>query len=106
MKDEDREDKVTELKKQIERGEYRVDATAVADAVIRRLRELADARADCAEFQKECSYPARSTGPSRKAIPHGPSRTAPTRVRLRPRRRLGVMSGLVHAAAGTHTQSS
>ena len=37
----DREDKMGELKQQIEAGEYRVDPTAVADAIVRRLREPA-----------------------------------------------------------------
>lgn len=35
----DREDKMGELKQQIEAGEYRVDPTAVADAIVRRLRQ-------------------------------------------------------------------
>jgi anti-sigma28 factor (negative regulator of flagellin synthesis) len=35
---------MSEIKQAIEQGEYRVDAHAVADAIVRRLRELAAAR--------------------------------------------------------------
>ena len=37
----DREDKMGEIKQQIEAGEYLVDPTAVADAIVRRLRDAA-----------------------------------------------------------------
>jgi anti-sigma-28 factor FlgM len=59
------------LKEQIERGEYRVDPTAVADALLRRLRAFA---------QNECSYP--DSGPSAPAntTPGGPSTTDPIQV--------------------------
>ncbi len=42
--DEDRE-KVANIKARVQHGEYEVDPTAVADALLRRLRELANARA-------------------------------------------------------------
>ena len=38
--DGDRETIVTEIKERIEKGEYRVDPQAVADAIVRRLREF------------------------------------------------------------------
>jgi hypothetical protein len=43
--DEDREKKVKQIKEEIEQGTYRVDPKAVADAILRRLRELALASA-------------------------------------------------------------
>jgi hypothetical protein len=39
-------EKVAEVKHRVERGEYRVEPAAVADALLRRLRELAQARAE------------------------------------------------------------
>jgi hypothetical protein len=39
---------VGKIKLQIERGEYRVATVAVADAILRRLGELAVAKADAA----------------------------------------------------------
>jgi anti-sigma28 factor (negative regulator of flagellin synthesis) len=39
---------VGKIKLQIERGEYRVTTVAVADAILRRLGELAVAKADVA----------------------------------------------------------
>ena len=102
----DREDKMGELKQQIEAGEYRVDPTAVADAIVRRLREPATGhspagrRSDRPERrrgngQNACSYPPSSTGPSVK-------------VRSTPRRSWfeGVIEGFVHTLAGRHAQSS
>jgi hypothetical protein len=59
------------LREQIERGEYRVDPTAVADAVMRRLRAFA---------QNECSYPASGPSASANTTPAGPSTTDPIRV--------------------------
>lgn len=40
--DREREDQVTELKKQIESGAYTVDPAAVADAMLRRLGLLGE----------------------------------------------------------------
>jgi len=48
--EEDHTDKMTALKEQIERGDYRVDPAVVADAILRRL--AANVRA-----QNACSYP-------------------------------------------------
>ncbi len=39
--DEDRETIVADIKDRVQKGEYRVDPQAVADAIIRRLRYLA-----------------------------------------------------------------
>jgi hypothetical protein len=43
--DEDR-NKVADMREQIEQGDYRVEPVAVADAILRRLRELGVARAE------------------------------------------------------------
>ncbi len=51
------------LKQQIERGEYRVDPKAVADAMLRRLWFFA---------QNECSYPANGSAASVNTTPDGP----------------------------------
>jgi len=57
------------LKEQIESGAYRVDPTAVADALLRRL-------------QNECSYPASGPSASVNTTPGGPSATEPIQVTL------------------------
>ena len=57
------------LKEQIEKGEYRVDPTAVADAILRRI-------------QNECSYPASDPSASMNATPARPSTTDPIQVAL------------------------
>ena len=115
----DREDKMGELKQQIEAGEYLVDPTAVADAIVRRLRDAATGHAgtvrrnDRAERrrgngQNACSYPTSSPEPSVKTTPAGPPTTEPMKVRSTPRRSWfdGVIAGFVHTLAGTHAQSS
>jgi hypothetical protein len=115
----DREDKMGELKQQIEAGEYLVDPTAVADAIVRRLRDAATGhtgavrRNDRAERlrgngQNACSYPNSSSEPSVNTTPAGPSTTEPIKVRSTPRRSWfdGVIAGFVHTLAGTHAQSS
>ena len=115
----DREDKMGELKQQIEAGEYRVDPTAVADAIVRRLRDAAGGhtavvrRNDRPERrrgngQNACSYPTSSPEPSVKTTPAGPSTTDPMKVRSTPRRSWfeGVIEGFVHTLAGRHAHSS
>ncbi len=44
--DEDRESTLVEIKDRIEQGKYRIDARAVADAIVRQLREIARASAE------------------------------------------------------------
>ncbi|MBV8998700.1 MAG: flagellar biosynthesis anti-sigma factor FlgM [Solirubrobacterales bacterium] len=51
------------LKEKIERGEYSVDPKAVADALLRRLRLVA---------QNECSYPANGSSASGNTTPADP----------------------------------
>ena len=63
--------KVADMREQIKQGEYQVEPTAVADAILRRLGELAAARAEHVapdeqalarrrDLQMACSYPASS----------------------------------------------
>jgi len=59
------------LKQQIEKGEYQVDPSLVADAMLRRLRAFA---------QSACSYPASGSSASTNTTPGGPSITDPTQV--------------------------
>lgn len=115
----DREDKMGELKQQIEAGEYLVDPTAVADAIVRRLRDAAaehtgivrrNDRADRlrGNGQNACSYPTSSPSPSVNTTPACPSTTSPMKVRSGLRRSWfeGVIAGFVHTLAGTHAHSS
>jgi Anti-sigma-28 factor, FlgM len=90
------EDKLAAIKRRVERGEYRIDVTQIADAIIRRVtmwppselpagapsqreaRRTADADD---EAQSECSYPESFRVVSRKTAPGGPSRTRPITAR-------------------------
>ena len=115
----DREDKMGDLKHQIETGEYRVDPTAVADAIVRRLRDVAAARgeavrrserSDCTaqRSQNECSYPSSSPSPSVNTTPARPRTIDPITVKPATRRAWldGVLAGFLHSLAGMQTQSS
>ncbi len=76
--------KVTEIKRQIESGQYRVDPYAIADAMIRWCQlemESAGQRVPRARAQNECSKPARSPAASVKTTPQGPSTTVPIKLR-------------------------
>jgi hypothetical protein len=87
--DENREMKVAQLRDRIASGEYTIDATAVADAIVRRLRERAAGRAaatgalpaDPRNRQSECSYPDSARSASGKETPGSPSITWPIQVR-------------------------
>ena len=96
--DQDREQKVAEIKQRVERGEYRVDPDVVADAILRRLREFAAARAKRVTPQNECSYPDSSPAASVNLTPAGPSRTRPIHVSRIP--------SLAWLFGGTQTHSS
>jgi hypothetical protein len=60
--DADRQKKVTVIKDEIVLGNYRVDPRAVADAILRRMRErgtiAGPGTAPRAAVQNVCSYPA------------------------------------------------
>jgi hypothetical protein len=93
-----------QLKQQIENGEYQVDPVAVADAMLRRLRGLAEPSA-----QNECSYPDSSPSASASAntTPGGPSTTKPTHVRSVPRLRgPRALSSIAAVRAGTQAHNS
>jgi len=82
--DEKTETRLTELKQRIARGDYRIDAGAIADAMLRRFREHDVYRALGAEAQTECSYPDSDTSESVKATPAGPATTRPIQVQWAP----------------------
>jgi hypothetical protein len=76
--------KVTEVKRQLESGQYRIDPYAIADAMIRWAEmelESAGRRVPRARSQNPCSKPGSSLGASVKTAPGAPSRTAPIRLR-------------------------
>ena len=100
---DEREMRLTDLKRRVASGEYRVEPYAVADAIIRRLCDSTDEQAAEDPVQNECSNPVSGTSvpPSRKITSGGPSRTRPTKVR--PEGRLGIVPV---APAGMHAQSS
>jgi hypothetical protein len=115
----DREDNVRDLRQQIEAGEYRVDPTAVADAIVRRLRDIAAAREeiirqaestqrDGEQIQNECSYPDSLSSPSVKTTPAGPDTTDPIQVRPTSRSSplVALADSILRALSGTQTQSS
>lgn len=76
--------KVTEIKRQLESGQYRVDPYAIADAMIRWAElelESTGRRVPRGRSQSVCSKPERVRGASVKTAAAGPSRTVPTRLR-------------------------
>jgi anti-sigma-28 factor FlgM len=115
--DEDRE-KVAEIKEQVAQGEYRVDSREVADAVLRRLRELAAARRERVRAQErrlaarlapqvECSYPDSPSGPSVNLALGSPSVTRPTQLTGQLMARLAsALSIALRAMAGAQKHSS
>jgi hypothetical protein len=76
--------KVTEIKRALEAGEYRIDPYAIADAMIRWAQletESGSRLAPRGRSQNVCSKPKSSAGPSVKVAPAGPSRTVPIKLR-------------------------
>jgi Anti-sigma-28 factor, FlgM len=115
--DEDPE-KVTDMREKIMHGEYRVEPTAVADAILRRLHELAAARDEHVapderararryEAQTECSYPESGELAPWNTTPGGPSTTLPTTVKPTVIERLAnAVSTSFTPDRGTQAQSS
>ncbi len=115
--EEDRE-KVADMRQEITRGEYRVEPTAVADAILRHLHELAvargehvapneRARARAKKAQMECSYPDGDSLVPVNTTPDDPSTTRPTTVKSTVIERLAnVFSTTLSPDAGTQAQSS
>jgi Anti-sigma-28 factor, FlgM len=72
--------KVTEIKRQLETGQYRIDAYAIADAMIRWAEaelESGGRLTPRARTQNECSKPDSPSSLSMKMAPAGPSTTVP-----------------------------
>ena len=132
--DKDAEQKLEELKDRLDRGEYAVDPVAVADAILRRSRELAARRAemraldakrtelegspgaeglqgtdcDLRPRQSECSYPegTPSAEPA-NLTPGGPARTRPIQlIRTVLDACSRFASSALRALGGAQTQSS
>ncbi len=85
--EDDRNQVVAGIKAQVERDEYIVDSYAVADALLKRLRGLAESRPryggtdEPGPRYRECSYPASSpSGESVNRRPGSPGTTRPTQV--------------------------
>jgi Anti-sigma-28 factor, FlgM len=69
--DEDRE-KVADMRDIIQQGDYRVEPVAVAEAILRRLRELAVARAERVHSEERAwaaEHPLRANAHSLRARP-------------------------------------
>lgn len=87
---------LSELRERICRGEYRIDPTRVADAIIERLRQ-----------PSECSYPERGLFESLKTTPGSPATTRPTQVSPAPLAQLSAAaSAAARALGGMQAQSS
>lgn len=71
--DKEADKKVAEIKERLARGDYAVDPSAVADAILRRSRDMRLGRAEMRAHgsargsgQTSCSYPRSSSEESRK----------------------------------------
>lgn len=104
---EDCENKVAQLKEKIESGEYLVDPTAVADAIVNQIRDLADARAEHVFSQNECSNPTKASVASTNVTPASPSTTDPIHVSPTLLKRVvDILSSPAQALGGKQTHSS
>jgi len=76
--------KVTEIKRALEQGQYRIDPYAIADAMIRWAEleiESAGRRVPRARSQNACSKPDSVSSASLKMASGGPSTTVPIKLR-------------------------
>jgi predicted transcriptional regulator len=89
LMDEETDTRLSQLQQRIDRGDYRIEPGAIADVILRRLRERAAKRA-WGEAQTECSYPARGRSESVKATPGGPATTWPIQVHWAPEPTVGA----------------
>jgi hypothetical protein len=107
--------KVAELKDQLQRGDYTVDPDAVADAILRRLRDLVAFRVELVDdaessssppFQSRCSYPVSGADLSAKLTPE-PRIARPIQViRAAGEALVSAASSVARAGGGAQTQSS
>jgi hypothetical protein len=117
--DDQHKQAVADIKAKVGRGDYVVDPVAVAEALLKRLRQQRSLRMDAcdqrsvepaddpADAQTECSYP-RSAWPASEKVARGvPARTRP--IQVRPKRSgwlAAAVSATLRALGGTHAQSS
>jgi Anti-sigma-28 factor, FlgM len=72
--------KITEIKRLVDAGQYRIDPHAIADAMIRWAEldyDFLGRRTPRARSQKECSNPDNSSSVSMKLTPAVPAATIP-----------------------------
>lgn len=91
--EEDQKRKMSAIREQIERGDYCVDPTVVADAILRHI-----------QGQKACSYPDNGSSESTNCTPLSPSVTDP--IQVRPGPMFAIAARLRAATAGAQIQSS
>ena len=72
--------RLVDLSQRIGAGEYRVEPEAVADAIIRRVRERAAGQRP-KSAQSACSYPESGSSASMNATPGKPATTRPMQLR-------------------------
>jgi hypothetical protein len=114
--DNESDKKLDELKERLDRGEYAVDPAAVAEAILRRSRDMALVRAHVRQLrryaeepkddQARCSYPVNRLVASTKLTPDSPLITRPIQVMRRLRETLAsAFSATFRAPGGAQTQS-
>jgi len=115
--DENQQNRLSEIKDKVARGEYNVDPDRVADAIVRRWGDSAMAHAKRVirvrdphtreRGQSECSYPESGPSASVKARPGGPATTRPTHVTSpRPPGLRRILSIVPQTLGAADTQSS
>ena len=105
--DSELDQKVRELKERLERGDYVVEPDKVADAILRRSRDLAAIRSHYRAVQSECSYPEDGGVEPSKLTSWAPWLARPIQligVALASLRNAASIAP--RAAGGAHTQSS
>lgn len=114
--DKESDKKLADLKERLDRGEYAVDPAAVADAILRRSRDMALLRTnvrqlrrdqgEAEEDQTRCSYPVSGLVASRKLTPGSPLTTRPIQVIRGLRAAVAsAFSTTFRAPSGAQTQS-